>query len=106
MLGRITYWNNPRAFGFITVNTTESTGGTFQQQYFFHHTNFVNYKNGEHPTVGGVVVFNLGEPLAQGKKLQAINVRYATADEIAENERRLSLVALLQGQKAGDGGAL
>src|SRR5262249_24888176 len=99
MLGRITYWNNPKGFGFITVSTKEATGGTFQEQFFFHYKNFTNFRKGEYPTVGGIVVFNLGEPLAEGKKVQAINIRYATAEVVAENQRRMSpgVAALLSG---------
>jgi cold shock CspA family protein len=100
MLGRITYWNNFKGFGFCTVSTKEATGGTSQQQYFFHWSNFLNYKNGEHPTIGGIVRFDLGEPLAKGKKVQAINVRYATAEEVAaEASTRLGpgVAALLSG---------
>ena len=98
MLGRITYWNNSRAFGFVTVSVKES-GGTFQEQYFFHHSNFVNFKKGEVPMLGGIVTFNLGDPLAEGKKIQAVGVKYATAEEIVEHERRLSpgVIALLKG---------
>ncbi len=77
MIGRINYWNNPKGFGFITVANTEGTA-TFQTQYFFHHSNF---KDGQ-PVLGGIVVFNLGDPVAIGKKVQAVAVRFATQAEI------------------------
>jgi cold shock CspA family protein len=78
MIGRITYWNNPKGFGFITVANTEGTA-TFQTQYFFHHSNFDGT-----PLLGAIVVFNLGDPVATGKKIQAVGVRFATAAEIEQ----------------------
>ena len=89
MLGRITYWNNPRGFGFITVESTDGNG-TFQQQYFFHHSNF---KNGEIPRIGGIVVFSLGDPVAVGKKDQAVRVRYAAPRDFAKQNANLAGVA-------------
>jgi cold shock CspA family protein len=76
MIGRITYWNNPKGFGFITVANTDGSA-TFQTQYFFHHSNF----NGT-PVLGAIVVFNLGDPVAIGKKIQAVGARFATTAEI------------------------
>src|SRR6266478_9950652 len=77
MIGRITFWNGPKGFGFITVANTDGTA-IFQTQYFFHHSNF---KDGQ-PVLAGIVVFNLGEPVAIGKKVQAVGVRFATQAEI------------------------
>ncbi len=97
MIGRITYWNNPKGFGFITVANTDGNG-TFQQQYFFHHSNF---RSGETPVLGGIVVFNLGEPVAIGKKIQAVDVRYATSAEIEQTNYVRSLTAGADALKAG-----
>jgi cold shock CspA family protein len=89
MIGRITYWNNPKGFGFVTVANTDGNG-TFQTQYFFHHSNF---KDGETAVLGGIVVFNLGEPVAIGKKIQAVGVRYATPAEIEQTNYIRSFTA-------------
>jgi cold shock CspA family protein len=97
MIGRITYWNNPKGFGFITVANTDGNG-TFQQQYFFHHSNF---RAGETPVLGGIVVFSLGEPVAIGKKIQAVGLRYATTAEIEETNYIRSFIAGADALKAG-----
>jgi hypothetical protein len=95
MIGRITYWNNPKGFGFITVANPEGTA-TFQTQYFFHHTNFEGT-----PVLGAIVVFSLGDPVAIGKKIQAIAVRYATAAEIDQANYARSFGAGADALKAG-----
>jgi|SRR5712664_619264 len=97
MIGCITYWNNPKGFGFVTVASTDGNG-TFHQQYFFHHSNF---KSDETPVLGGVVVFNLGEPVAIGKKIQAVGVRYATRAEIEQANYIRSFGAGVGALKAG-----
>ena len=100
MIGRIGYWNNARGFGFITVDATDAAGATQQQQYFFHYSNMVNFKKGEHPTIGALVSFNLGQPLAEGKKAQAIDVKFATPADIAAEKPGLmspGVTTLLQG---------
>ena len=97
MIGRITYWNNPKGFGFITVASTDSNGA-FQQQYFFHHSNF---RSSETPLLGGIVVFNLGEPVAIGKKIQAIGIRYATPAEIEQTNYIRSFGGGADALKAG-----
>jgi cold shock CspA family protein len=99
MIGRITYWNNPKGFGFITVVNTDDNG-TFQKQYFFHHSNF---RSGETPVLGGIVVFNLGEPVAIGKKIQAVGVRYATAAEIEQTNYARRLMAGVNAIASGTG---
>jgi len=78
MIGRITYWNNPKGFGFITVANADGSA-TFQTQYFFHHSNCEGT-----PVLGAIVVFNLGDPVAIGKRIQAVGVRFATPAEIAQ----------------------
>jgi len=84
MIGRITHWNNQKGYGFITIQKTDGYG-TFQEQYFFHRSNF---KHSETPVLGGIVVFNLGEPIAEGKKIQAVGIRYATPSEIQEAQQQ------------------
>ena len=79
--GQITFWNQPKGFGFATVSTIID-GAVTQQQYFFHHSNFT--KN-QVPVLGAFCIFELGEPFAIGKKLQAVGVRFATAEEIAKH---------------------
>lgn len=85
MIGRITHWNNQKGYGFITVQNRDGRG-MFQEQYFFHHSNFAN--SIETPMLGGIVVFNLGEPIAEGKKIQAIGIRYATRAEMEEGQQQ------------------
>jgi cold shock CspA family protein len=101
MLGHISFWNNIRGFGFITV-TRKENDATIHEQFFFHNSNF---KRGETPVLNGIVIFGLGEPVAIGKKVQAVAIRYATPQEIAGHNggliRQGSIAALL----SGDGGA-
>jgi cold shock CspA family protein len=99
MIGRITYWNNPKGYGFITVSTTEQ-GATIQSQYFFHYKNFIC---GETPVLDGMVVFNLGHPIASGKKVQAVGIRYATPAEIHQTNYLRSVMTA--GPNALAGGA-
>ena len=80
MIGRITFWNQSKGFGFITVSIQKSSlEGPSQEQYFFHHSQFTK---GEVPVLGALVVFSLGEPFTAGKKVQAVGVRFATARDI------------------------
>jgi hypothetical protein len=95
MIGRITYWNNPKGFGFITVANTDGSG-TFQTQYFFHHSNCDGT-----PVLGAIVVFNLGDPVAIGKKIQAVGVRFATSAEIEQTNYIRSFGAGIDALKAG-----
>jgi cold shock CspA family protein len=97
MIGRITYWNNPKGFGFITVANTDGNG-TFQQQYFFHHSNF---SSDETPVLGGIVVFNLGEPVSIGKRIQAVGVHYASSTEIEQANYIRNFTAGADALKAG-----
>jgi cold shock CspA family protein len=97
MIGRITYWNNSKGFGFITVANTEGNA-TFQTQYFFHHSNFKGT-----PVLGAIVVFNLGDPVAIGKKIQAVGVRYAIAAEIEQTNYARSLMAGFNALASGTG---
>jgi len=71
MMGTITYFNAARGFGFITVAPEG-------KRIFFHVSNF----QGE-PVLQGLVEFELGAPIAIGKQLQAVKVRYlSTFDEV------------------------
>lgn len=91
MIGRITFWNNSKGYGFITVTETERDA-TFQTQYFFHHSNFEGT-----PVLNAIVVFHLGEPVVVGKKVQAIGVRFATQAAID----RMHYVAGVNALQAG-----
>lgn len=71
MKGTITFYNNARGFGFITVPTGE--------QYFFHMTNWVK-GSGAVPVLEGRVRFDIGPAISVGKKAQALNVQYAKDD--------------------------
>jgi cold shock CspA family protein len=71
MIGRITFFNCQRNFGFITVSSGE--------QYFFHIANCVK---GYRPRLSEKVTFSLGEPISEGKKEQAIHVSPATQAQI------------------------
>jgi len=77
MIGRITHYNPVRKYGFITTNT-KLGAGTVQQQYFFHQSNFVN---GD-PVLGAYVVFGLADGIAEGKRVQAVGIKLATAIDI------------------------
>ena len=83
MIAKITYWNQPKGFGFLTATEQKSElERPSQIQYFFHHSHFTK---GEVPVLGAYAVFELGEPFAIGKKVQAVGVRFATAEEIARH---------------------
>ena len=78
MIGKITHFNPVKKYGFITV-TTQLGIGTAQQQYFFHQSNFVD---GEAPVIGAYVAFGLADGIAEGKRVQAVGIRLATARDI------------------------
>ena len=67
MRGTITFYNNQRGFGFITIPSGE--------QYFFHISNFVKNED-EVPVLEGRVRFDVEAAIAVGKKQQAIHVQY------------------------------
>jgi cold shock CspA family protein len=93
IVGRINYFNNMKGYGFITVNTTEGDA-TVQQQFFFHVSNFAKH---ETPTLGGIVCFNLGTPIAEGKKIQAVGIRYATPQDVQQSQIAPKALAILSG---------
>jgi cold shock CspA family protein len=95
MIGRLTYWNGLKGYGFITVTDGSGT------QYFFHRSNFIGPGD---PVLSGLVVFNLGEPLSIGKKVQAVGVRYATSADIEQEYNHCKLDAGVSAL-AGAGGA-
>lgn len=68
MVGTITMYNSQRGFGFITTPQG--------QQYFMHVSNFLKGNDRDVPTLGGQVRFDVGEPIALGKKSQAIHIQY------------------------------
>ena len=72
MQGTITFYNNQRGFGFITVPDG--------RQYFFHVSHFTK---GESPVLEGLVEFEIAPPVAVGKKPQAVRVRYRTPPDDA-----------------------
>jgi len=81
MLGRITFYNHAKGYGFITVTSRKSpTEGLSQEQFFFHHSNF---RNGETPAMGAFVVFGIAPGISEGKKPQAVGIRFATSQEVA-----------------------
>jgi len=82
MVGRITHWNAEKGYGFVTVSKHDGPG-KFVEQYFFHRTNFLD----ETPVLGGIVIFQLGEPVRVGKKIQAVAVRYANREEVLQGQR-------------------
>ena len=81
MLGQIAYFNQDRSYGFIlvTVPPKSPKEAAHQEKFFFHHSNFTH---GETPVVGAFVIFVLGPGVTEGKKLQAVGVRFATPQEI------------------------
>ena len=97
MFGKITYWNQPRGYGFITVRTPQSPNkGTSAEQFFFHHSNFKS-ERGEIPQLGAFVTFALADAIAQGKKVQAVGVRFATAEDIRRDKIATGAAALANG---------
>ncbi len=86
MMGTCTFWQNQRGYGFITA-----PDGT---QYFLHISNF---ERGKTPVRGALISYVLGEPLHAGTKLQAINAKFATAEEIKQAQIHAGAGALASG---------
>lgn len=82
MLGRITFYNHAKGYGFVTVTMQPQSPieAPSQSQFFFHHSNF---QNGEIPVIGAFVVFSLAPGIAEGKKVQAVGIRFATVREVS-----------------------
>ncbi len=76
MKGTIMFWNPSRQYGFIRVTNSDGRGN-FLEQYFFHITNLKGFKETD-VVLGRDVVFELGQPIAIGKKPQAINVCFVS----------------------------
>ena len=99
MLGTITFFNNPRAYGFISTPEGESI--------FFHLSNF---EQGSQPVLGALVAFEIGPPISIGKKPQAVFVRYpkrimdATAGELADKAGVAALAHAEKSPAPTDGG--
>src|SRR5258708_6190935 len=80
MFGKVTYWNQGKGFGFVTMTSKKSPAeAPSQEQFFFHHSNFTK---GEVPVLGAFAVFELGEAFAVGRNAQAVGVRHATAKDL------------------------
>jgi cold shock CspA family protein len=81
VIGRINFYNHAKGYGFITVTVSPKspTEAPTQEQFFFHYSNF---KSGETPAIGAYVVFGLASGIAEGKKAQAVGIRFATSQEI------------------------
>jgi cold shock CspA family protein len=83
VLGRIQFYNHAKGYGFIVVTVPPRTAAEAPSsvQYFFHHSNF---RNGEIPAIGAYVIFGLAPGIAEGKKSQAVGIRFATSQEVAD----------------------
>ena len=80
VIGRISFYNHAKGYGFITVSSKKSpTEAPSQEEFFFHYSNF---RNGETPALGAFVVFGLAPGIAEGKKPQAVGIRFATSMEV------------------------
>ena len=79
MIGRITFWNDQRGFGFITVSSGD--------QYFFHVAHFQEHGR---PRLSQMVTFRLAEPISEGKKLQAVHVSPAPPTRIESGAQALA----------------
>jgi cold shock CspA family protein len=104
LIGKVLYWNQSKGYGFISFSEQQSIlEAPSQKQYFFHHSNFTKY---EVPVLGAYVVFSLGAPFSAGQKVQAVGVRFATAQEIAAHlsaDRNVGAAALAAPEQR-DGG--
>jgi hypothetical protein len=84
MVGKIVFWNPVRMYGFVAVEHLDQRG-KYLDQYFFHLMNFKPgeaTKFGKTAQLGMYLSFELGQPLAVGKKVQAINIKLASRAEI------------------------
>jgi cold shock CspA family protein len=81
VIGRINFYNHARGYGFITVTAPPKTRteSPSQEQFFFHYSNFTS---GEIPAIGAYVVFGLAPGIAEGKKTQAVGIRFAAPHEV------------------------
>jgi cold shock CspA family protein len=81
LIGKISFYNHSKGYGFITVTSQKSpTAARGQEQFFFHYSNF---RNGETPAVGAYVSFGLAPGISEGKKPQAVGIRFATSQEVS-----------------------
>ena len=92
MLGRISFYNHSKGYGFITVSVAPKspTEAPSQEQFFFHHSHF---RDGEIPVMGAYVVFGLAPGIAEGKKAQAVGIRFATAQEVGSTVAGVNALA-------------
>ena len=95
MIGRINFYNHAKGYGFVlvTVPPKSPTEAPSQEQYFFHHSNF---RNGETPAIGAYVSFGLAPGIAEGKKSQAVGIRFATSQEVGLVDAGVNALATSQ----------
>jgi cold shock CspA family protein len=75
MVGTLTFWNNQRGFGFITIPNGDSV--------FLHITNFKPQDGtSRSPVLGAFLSFEIGPGVRSDKKHQALNARFAALKEI------------------------
>jgi len=77
MIGSITFWDSRKKYGFISVIQPDGV----LKQYFFHFSNFRGS-----PMLGGVVSFKLGPPVSVGKRVQAVDIKYASEADVQSSE--------------------
>jgi cold shock CspA family protein len=95
VIGRINFYNHAKGYGFITVTSRKSpTEGLSQEQFFFHYSNFQN--RNETPVIGAFVVFVLAPGIAEGKKPQAVGIRFATSQEVGSVDAGVNALAATQ----------
>jgi cold shock CspA family protein len=94
VIGRINFYNHAKGYGFIAVTSQKSpTQAPSQEQFFFHYSNF---RNGETPALGAYVAFGLAPGIAEGKKPQAVGIRFATSREIGSIAAGVNALAISQ----------
>ena len=89
MVGKITFYNVKRGYGFVTAGN---------EQYFFHHTNFKGIDE-EANILGADVHFTLAPPLALGKRDQATKLRFASAEDVQRSIQKFA--GAVSGLKVG-----
>ena len=96
MIGRINFYNHAKGYGFITVTVPPKlpTEAPTQEQFFFHYSNL---KNGETPAIGAYVVFGLAPGITEGKRPQAVGIRFATSQEVGSIDVGVNALASMAG---------
>jgi cold shock CspA family protein len=78
--GQVVFWNATRNYGFI------SGGG---KRFFFHPSKFEDINN-EATVLGAHVWFSIAPAISLGKADQAVDIRFATLEEIHNQQEQLS----------------